>query len=63
MSEQAPAPNEIDWKKILGVGAAVVVGGALLYYFLGGSDDRWARLKEAEQKFGRHPLFAKIGSI
>jgi tetratricopeptide (TPR) repeat protein len=49
MSE--PASNEIDWKKILGVGAAVVVGGALLYYFLGGSDDRWARLKEAEQKF------------
>jgi hypothetical protein len=55
MSEPSPvaqtASGEIDWKKILGIGAAVVVGGAVLFYFLGGSDRR-SNLKEAEQKFG-----------
>jgi tetratricopeptide (TPR) repeat protein len=42
--------SEIDWRKILGVGAVVVVGGAVLYYLLGGSERR-SSLKEAEQKF------------
>jgi len=54
MSEPSPvaqtATGDIDWKKILGIGAAVVVGGAVLFYFLGGSDRR-SSLKEAEQKF------------
>jgi hypothetical protein len=47
--------SEIDWRKILGVGAVVVVGGAVLYYLLGGSERR-SSLKEAEQKFGTSPL-------